>query len=195
MFACIIILCSISHLANVSSISPTQFRLHVPEEMIEDEDGFRTAGITGKDFLWKCWLKNKDPPAVLRKRAMGALWKLSPADRKAQKLMWQHQIYESEREEVALALKTIKTARDELKGLQQTTDANILSKARVIGCTTTKAAMCKSLLNGVGAEILLVEEAGEIREADVLTWYVCAHLIGLFHAEEIAHDKSPSSHI
>ena len=137
--------------------------------MIEDEDGFRTAGINGRDYLWKCWLKNKGPPAVLRERAKGALWQLSPAERQAQKLSWQHQMYASEREEVALALKTIKTARDEIKGLQQTTDANILSKARVIGCTTTKAAMCKSLLNGVGAGILLVEEAGEIREADVLT--------------------------
>lgn len=137
--------------------------------MIEDKDGFRTAGITGEDFLWKCWLKSKDPPVFLREKVMGALWKLSPAERKAQKLMWQHQLYESEREEVALGLKTIKTARDELKGLQQITDANILSKARVIGCTTTKAAMCKSLLNGVGAGILLVEEAGEIREADILT--------------------------
>lgn len=137
--------------------------------MIEDENGFRTAGITGRDMLWKCWLKNKDPPAVLREKAKGALWELSPAERKAQKFIWQHQIHASVREEAALALKTIKTARDELKGLQQITDANILSKARVIGCTTTKAAMCKSLLNGVGAGILLVEEAGEIREADVLT--------------------------
>ena len=46
---------------------------------------------------------------------------------------------------------------------------SILSKARIIGCTTTKAAMCKTLLNEVGAGILLVEEAAEIRDADVLT--------------------------
>lgn len=137
--------------------------------MIEDEDGFRTAGISGRDHLWKCWLKNKDPPAVLRDRAMGFLWELSPKERSFQKLKWQHEIYASEREEVALAMRTIKTAKDELKDLQQITDAHILSQARVIGCTTTKAAMCKSLLNGVGAGILLVEEAGEIREADVLT--------------------------
>ena len=149
-------------------------RLQIPENAIEDEDGFRTAGANGRglkqDFLWKCWLKNKEPPAFLREKAMGALWKLTPAERLAQKLIWQHDYYESERRELALALKTIKTAREELKDLQQITDANILSTARVIGCTTTKAAMCKSLLNGVGAGILLVEEAGEIREADVLTW-------------------------
>lgn len=83
--------------------------------------------------------------------------------------MWQHEMYADEREEMALALMTIKNARKELRDLQQITDANILSKARVIGCTTTKAAMSKSLLGGVGAEVILVEEAAEIREADVLT--------------------------
>jgi hypothetical protein len=140
--------------------------------VIEGEDGFRPAGISDKDFLWKCWLKNKEPPFVLRERARGRLWELSPEERRAQKLEWQHEIHASVREEVALALKTIKTARGELKGLQQISDAYIISQSRVIGCTTTKAAMYKSLLSGIGIGILLVEEAAEIREADVLTRYV-----------------------
>ena len=125
-----------------------------------------------KDLLWKCWLNNEYPPFVLRRRAKGRLWGLSPEGRRAQKLKWQHEMYAGKREEVALALKTIKTARSELKGLQEISDAYILSQSRVIGCTTTKAAMCKSLLSGVGTGILLVEEAAEIREADVLTRYV-----------------------
>ena len=114
-------------------------------------------------------MKNKDPQLVLRQRAVGRLWELSPDDRRAQKLKWQHEIHSSVQEEVAWAMKTIKRARDELKDLQQITDASILSQARVISCTTTKAAMCKSLMDGVGSGILLVEEAAEIREADVLT--------------------------
>ena len=121
------------------------------------------------DQLWKCWLKNKEPPSILKDRAQGSLWELSPEERQQQKIAWQHEIYEGERKEMALALQTIRNARKELKDLQQITDASILSKARIIGCTTTKAAMCKTLLNEVGAGILLVEEAAEIREADVLT--------------------------
>ena len=117
-------------------------------------------------------MKSKEPPFVLRGRARGRLWELSPEERRAQKLEWQHEIHASVREEVALAMKTIKTARGELKSLQQISDAYFLSQARVIGCTTTKAAMCKSLLSGVGTGILLVEEAAEIREADVLTRFV-----------------------
>ena len=102
-------------------------------------------------------------------RLQCSLWELSLDERQQQMIAWQHEIYEGERKEVALALQTIRNARKELKDLQQITDASILSKARIIGCTTTKAAMCKTLLNEVGAGILLVEEAAEIREADVLT--------------------------
>lgn len=145
----------------------------VPEEVLQDSEGFRTAGKNGKvitkDVLWSCWLKNKRPPSVLEDKAQGTLWNLSPAERRSKKFEWQHEIYEAKRSELVLALKTIKMAREELKGLQQITDADILSKARVIGCTTTKAAMCKSLLAGVSAEIVLVEEAAEILESHVLT--------------------------
>lgn len=147
-------------------------RLSVPDDVIKDQDGFQTAGISGKDHLWKCWLKNKESPLILGQRAECRLWEMSPKDRRAQKLKWQHEIHAAERDEILLLMKAIKTARDELKSLQQISDTVVLSQARVIGCTTTKAAMCKSLLSGVGAEILLVEEAAEIREADVLTRYV-----------------------
>jgi hypothetical protein len=153
--------------------------------VIEGEDGFRTVGISGKDHLWKCWLKNKEPPLVLRGRARGRLWEMSPEERRVQKLEWQHEILASVREEVALAMKTIKTARGELKGLQQVSDAHILSQSRVIGCTTTKAAMCKSLLGGIGAGVLLVEEAAEIREADVLTRYITGVPINPFFCRSL----------
>ena len=147
-------------------------RLCVPQEILSG-DGFRTAGKKGKDItrdtLWKCWLKNKQPPSILQDRAQGTLWNLTSTERSCKKFEWQHGIYESRRSELVLALKTIKRARDELKSLQQVTDAHILSKANVIGCTTTKAAMCKSLLAGANAGIVLVEEAAEIFEAHVLT--------------------------
>ena len=115
------------------------------------------------DQLWKCWLKNKAPPSVLKDRAQGSLWE------KIEHRAVFGNFHRTRRKEMALALQTIRNARKELKDLQQITDASILSKARIIGCTTTKAAMCKTLLNEVGAGILLVEEAAEIREADVLT--------------------------
>lgn len=141
--------------------------------MIQDDEGFRTAGKKGKaitkDSLWECWLKNKTPSSTLKDKAQGGLWDLTPEQRRLKKFEWQHELYEPQRMELVLALKAIKNAREELKSLQQITDAHVLSQARVIGCTTTKAAMCKSLLSGVNAGIVLVEEAAEILESHVLT--------------------------
>ena len=149
------------------------YRLCVPDEVVEDNEGFRTAGKKGnaitKDYLWKCWLKNKKPTSTFEGKTQGRLWNLTAEERRRKKFEWQHEIYQAKRSELVLALQTIKGARVELKSLQQTTDAHILSQARVIGCTTTKAAMSRALLGGVGAEILLVEEAAEILEAHVLT--------------------------
>ncbi|KAL7522946.1 hypothetical protein ACHAWX_007679 [Stephanocyclus meneghinianus] len=152
--------------------SDSYHQLLVPEEVLKDGRGFplveKKGGKITKDHLWKCWLKNKQPSSTLEDRAKGSLWRLSFAERHHKKLEWQHEIYESNRSELILTLKTIKRAQDELKSLQQITDSQILSQAKVIGCTTTKAAMCKSL-SGVNAEIVLVEEAAEILEAHVLT--------------------------
>jgi hypothetical protein len=164
-----------SHHVFVNS-QPRDHRLSVPEHYLQDKEGFRTAGKKGKaitaDHLWSCWLKNKPPSPVLQKVAKGPLWNLTPMQRRDKKFEWQHEIYEGQRSELVLALKTIKGARKELNGLQQITDAQILSQAKVIGCTTTKAAMCKTLLEGVNVGVVLVEEAAEILESHVLTRYV-----------------------
>ena len=144
-------------------------QLQVASSDLKDSEGFLVQGISGEDHLWKCWLKGKQPPSSLRTRSQGTLWRLSKEERCQQKLRWQHELYEDERSAMITALKTIQTAKAELKQLREVTDAFILSKAKVIGCTTTKAAMCKNLLEGVSAGIVLVEEAAEIMEAHVLT--------------------------
>jgi hypothetical protein len=144
-------------------------QLEVASSDLEDREGFLVQGISGEDYLWKCWLKGKRPPASLRTQSQGALWHLSKEERRQQKVLWQHELYADKRSAMMTALKTIQTAKAELKQLKEVTDAFVLSKAKVIGCTTTKAAMCKNLLEGVSAGIVLVEEAAEIMEAHVLT--------------------------
>lgn len=165
--------CEFSWTLNTHNPYPQLCRLSVPAEILKDVEGFHAVDRKGKtmteDCLWKCWLKNKQPPTTLKGKTRGSLWNLTPAERRQKKFEWQHAMNEHQRSELTLSLKAIKRAREELKGLQQITDAQILSQAKVIGCTTTKAAMCKSLLGGVNAGIVLVEEAAEILEAHVLT--------------------------
>jgi hypothetical protein len=66
-------------------------------------------------------------------------------------------MFEEQRRELSAALSTIQRAKSEIQQLRSMQDSEVLAKARVIGCTTTKAAMCKQLLDEVSAGVILVE--------------------------------------
>jgi hypothetical protein len=138
-------------------------------ESLTDSDGFKVAGVESEDHLWKLWVSGKQACAPFQDRNKLSLWSLSKHERALKKLEWQHELYEDQRVALAGSLKTIKNAKDELKMLQDSKDSIILSKTRIIACTTTKAAMCKHLLDDVSAGVVLVEEAAEIFESHVLT--------------------------
>ena len=61
--------------------------------------------------------------------------------------------------------------------MQQEIEA--LKKAKVIGMTTTGAARLQTVLQEVGPEIVIVEEAAEVLEAHIITALSehCKHLI------------------
>ena len=150
-----------------------QTHLHDWEQLqidsLTDGDGFKVAGIESDDYLWKRWIAGKDAPAPFEDRNDLPLWLLSKEERRLEKLQWQHEIYEDHRFSLCGSLKAIKNAKDELKQLQDSSDSVILRQSRIIACTTTKAAMCKHLLDDVSAGIVLVEEAAEIFESHILT--------------------------
>ncbi len=154
-------------------------QLRVEDADLHDEDGFEIQGIKGKDHLWKLWLKGKPPGRLFEDRAHLSLWTLSKDERKQQKLCWQREILQEPRRDLANALLTIQSSKAEIRQLQDMKDTAVLRSAKVIGCTTTKAAMCKQLLDDVSAGVVLVEEAAEIMEAHVLTSISlsCKHLI------------------
>lgn len=67
---------------------------------------------------------------------------------------------------------------------RQQGDIETLRKAKVIGMTTTGAARMQGVLQMVGPQIVIVEEAAEVLEAHIITALSknCQHLIliGLF---------------
>ncbi|KAG2495742.1 hypothetical protein HYH03_006339 [Edaphochlamys debaryana] len=73
--------------------------------------------------------------------------------------------------ELASALTRSGEVMAEIRTLYDGPARTVLSRARVIGCTTTGAAMAKELLRdpAVDPGVVLVEEAGELLEAHVLT--------------------------
>ncbi len=59
--------------------------------------------------------------------------------------------------------------RDEIQDVCNRWNMEIVKSKRIVCCTSTGAAMYSKLLQAASAKVLLVEEAGEIMEAHVLT--------------------------
>ena len=114
-------------------------QLRIPAEA--GNDGF-AGGAREPDYLWKRWLKGKDPSPYNEKKGL-SLWKLKKEDRVKRKLEWQSEIFESSRREYASKLRSIQEAKDEIYMLRNETKDAVLACAKVIGCTTTKAAMMR----------------------------------------------------
>jgi superfamily I DNA and/or RNA helicase len=88
-------------------------------------------------------------------------------------------MFQEDREELAEQMRAIQRAQVEIKQLREYKHCATLRAARVIGCTTSGAVMNQDLLREVGAEVLMLEEAGEIMEPLVLTSLSddCKHVI------------------
>ncbi|KAJ9508188.1 hypothetical protein QJQ45_021542, partial [Haematococcus lacustris] len=99
----------------------------------------------------------------------GSLWQLSPAERAEQLRAWIASRQKQLCEDVADCMQKVDDEQGELKELRNSGWEVVLKKARVIGCTVTGAASHKALLDALQPGVLLVEEAGELLEAHVLT--------------------------
>jgi len=142
--------------------------LHLDDSDLVDVHGYQHAGVNGTDYLWRKWLEGKGP-APFNDRKELPLWRLPKVERVQRKLEWQTEVYAPLREQLRQEMKTIERAREEISQLQHQNHEEVLRSRRVIGVTTTKAAMVKDLLDAVAPGIVLVEEAAEIMEAHVLT--------------------------
>ena len=61
------------------------------------------------------------------------------------------------------------------QNLYEENNREVLRAARVVGMTTTGAAMHQGLLAGMGSRVALVEEAGEVLEAHILASLCDSH--------------------
>jgi hypothetical protein len=137
-------------------------------------DGFQAVGADGKaigeGYLWTLWADGKKPPAALRQFANYPLWKLSHHERKEQMRQWEEEhLREPNRAQLNTDLRVYASANDELEAIRDSKKLSVLRTAKVIGCTTTGASMYKNLLDLVRPRFLIVEEAGEVLEAHILS--------------------------
>ena len=138
----------------------------------------KTVGKHGKTvdefYLLHQWRNGWDAGAFktdpkLRSAQVSRVWRMNKLERQQRYQLWEAVI---QRERVVQIYETgqrYNTAVSDLQERFNARDAAILQSKRIIGCTTTAAAKYMDALHAAAPDVLLVEEAGEILEAHVLT--------------------------
>ncbi|KAL6872062.1 P-loop containing nucleoside triphosphate hydrolase protein [Trichoderma novae-zelandiae] len=98
-----------------------------------------------------------------------AVWEILPHNRLSLHAQWAGQVRQEQTDEFAQLAETSNSLHRQIDSLYKESKRNIVKEKRIIGCTTTGAAMYHSIIRAASPDIVLVEEAGEILEAHVLT--------------------------
>lgn len=116
---------------------------------------------------WKRGLKYPLNPSMQSDEDRAA-WLLPVKERKILDDKWCRQVREEKIAHYVSISEAAKVLQNQIDRLYDEEKRNLLSKMRVIGCTTTGAAMYQSIISTAAPEVVLVEEAGEILEAHVV---------------------------
>ncbi|KAL7920998.1 P-loop containing nucleoside triphosphate hydrolase protein [Trichoderma austrokoningii] len=98
-----------------------------------------------------------------------AVWRVPPKTRLECHNRWKGQIQRDRIHEFAQLAETSNSHHQRIESLFKESKRTIVKSRRIIGCTTTGAAMYQSIIRAAKPDIVLVEEAGEILEAHVIT--------------------------
>lgn len=139
-------------------------------------DGMITVGRGGQavkeTYLLERWISGRDRGIFSQSYAVRTapeVWEMPHRDRQARVKFWREQIVREQAQDIySLGGKYNEYIHD-LSRKFRWKHAATLSDKRIIGCTTTAAAIYRESIQADSPDILLVEEAGEILESHVLT--------------------------
>ncbi|KAL7906401.1 P-loop containing nucleoside triphosphate hydrolase protein [Trichoderma velutinum] len=97
------------------------------------------------------------------------IWNILPRHRETLYNEWVNQVRQEQVDEFAQLAETANNLYRQIDSLFKESKRNVVKNRRIIGCTTTGAAMYQSIIRAASPDIVLVEEAGEILEAHVIT--------------------------
>lgn len=142
----------------------------------DDTDGYRKVGkgkkTTKPDYLLERWVNGENPGLFSKQMQAGghgAVWKLEPGARLALTQRWAADATKEQVADVALLAEHHDRNKRLLDDVLGESKKAILQNRRIIGCTTTAAAKYADMLRAIKPDVVLVEEAGEILECQVLT--------------------------
>jgi hypothetical protein len=135
-----------------------------------DEDGFELVGPRNAPKGLQGWLQGVPRlSSPLRDGADLDLFSLNIAERHNMYLGWKEEIIEPIQRSLLANLKAYEDVKVGLDRIRAEVDLRVLSSANVIGVTTSGLARNLGLLRRLNSKVLLVEEAGEVLEAHLLT--------------------------
>ncbi|KAJ4420638.1 hypothetical protein N0V82_004203 [Gnomoniopsis sp. IMI 355080] len=137
--------------------------------------GFRTIGNRGKsvrpDYLYERWRTGRGP-GVYAQQAFSqheSIWRIELSRRHQLVNKWFSAVLREKAERVQAMARRYDTAQNLIDVRFNENKVHTLRARRIIGSTTTGAAMYTKLLESAQPDIVIVEEAGEIQESHVLT--------------------------
>jgi AAA domain len=129
-----------------------------------------------KDVLLEAWLKGEDAPLWIYPfiedynfDIFHRYWDLSLSERWRLYEEWRHQVLDFKTFSLFNIIHEFNDRLSEKQDILRALDINVLNDARIVGVTTTGAAQYRDVLAHTDPGIVIIEEAGEVLEAHVLS--------------------------
>lgn len=141
----------------------------------EQDEGFALAGKDNKamkpDYLLERWIQGLDAGELHQfvPARSKSIWEMPEDERRKHAQGWAESLQKERIEAAEGLVKRFNEAQEKVNTLYNERKCAFIKKKKLIGCTTTAAAKYKSLIKAAQPDVVLVEEAGEILEAHVLT--------------------------
>ncbi|OJK04769.1 hypothetical protein ASPACDRAFT_56208 [Aspergillus aculeatus ATCC 16872] len=142
----------------------------------DNPEGMTLVGEGGKavtsHYLYSHWVQGKNYPTTIPYRLSeqaNGVWQTSKDTRQTKLESWTKVLLEEQIANVQSLMRRLDSCEARRAELWSEATREILRSKRIIGCTTTGAAMHARDLGAVSPGIVLLEEAGEILESHVLT--------------------------
>lgn len=164
--------------SNATILSYIQFEdedFYAAFEVPEEIDGMQIVGRKGQaikpDYLLDRWLKGEGPGVLASKIPQGSseIWSMKSQERLEKYKTWLQAILEEHASLLQARATAFNTCQAKIDNIWSTKDRKIINERRIIGCTTTGAAMAAETLREAKPDVVVLEEAGEILESHVLT--------------------------
>ncbi|CDM37011.1 hypothetical protein DTO013E5_7175 [Penicillium roqueforti] len=124
-----------------------------------------------KDYLYHRWIRNQDAGVCsdLLPAHCHDIWALDQKIREEKNSSWKKALLSEQAESLGVSIALFNKSQSQLSATLGEKNREILKSKRIIGCTTTAAAMYSEDIRHASPGIVLLEEAGEILESHVLT--------------------------